>query len=163
METNKKIIYIVTSGEYSDYGIDAVFTTKEKANEYVQQHGTEYSIEEYELDKEAEKKTQLWRIEFCVEDGKFCEACPTSYDRNKVIDTCYIFDAFVYRGKKQYIRFFIDADSMDRAVKIARERFAAVKANDYIWLRLTRPYGIDRFRGRKYERFNVKTNEFTKE
>lgn len=158
----EKKIYVVTSGEYSDYGIDAVFTTKEKAVEYVEQHGTDYNIEEYSLDEEVEKKTQLWRIEFCVENGKLCEACPTSYDRNKAVDTCYIFDSFGYRKYEPYIRFYIDADSMDRAVKIARERFASVKANEYIWLRLTRPYETDMFGRRKYESFNIKTNEFIK-
>lgn len=155
-------IYIVTSGEYSDYGIDAVFTTKEKAADYVEQHGTDYNIEEYNLDEEVEKKTQLWNIVFCVEDGNFREACPTSYERNKVVDTCSIFDTFGYREDIPYIRFYVDADSMDRAVKIARERFAAVKANEYIWLRLTRPYKMDGFGRRKYESFNVKTNEFIK-
>ena len=34
-------IYIVTSGEYSDYAIDAVFSTEEKAHEYIQQHGSD--------------------------------------------------------------------------------------------------------------------------
>lgn len=159
---NKKI-YIVTSGEYSDYGINAVFTTKEKAIDYVGQHGTRYNIEEYNLDEEVEKKTQLWCIEFRVEDGKLCKASPTSYDRNKVLDTCFIFGSFGYRESKPYIRFYIDADSMDRAVKIASERFAAVKANEYIWLRLTQPYETDRFGRKKFECFNVKTNEFIKE
>lgn len=28
-------VYVVTSGEYSDYGIDAIFSTVEKAQEYV--------------------------------------------------------------------------------------------------------------------------------
>ena len=155
----KKKIYIVTSGEYSDYGIDAVFTTKEKAVDYVEQHGTGYNIEEYNLDEEEEKGTQLWHIDFYVEDGKLYEARPASCcDRNKVVDTCFVFDTFGYRK----IRFYVDADAMDRAVKIARERFAAVKANEYIWLRLTRPYEIDRFGNKKYEVFNVKTNEFIK-
>lgn len=153
-------IYIVTSGEYSDYEIEAVFTTKEKAVEYVEQNGTRYNIEEYNLDEEVEKKTQLWSIEFCVEDGKLCEASPTSYDRNKVIDTCFIFDTFGYRKEIPYIRFYVDADAMDSAVKIARERFASVKSNDYIWLRLTRPLFVN---GKKqYEIFNIKTNVFTK-
>lgn len=156
----EKKIYIVTSGKYSDYSINAVFTTKEKAVDYVEQHGTCYNVEEYDLDEKAEKKTQLWCIDFCVEDGKLYEASPTSYYRNKVVDTCSIFENFDYGKAKSYIRFYIDADSMDRAVKIASERFAAVKANEYIWLRLTRPYKIDWFGTRKYERFNVKTNEF---
>lgn len=57
--------------------------------------------------------------------------------------------------------FWIDADSMDRAVKIARERFAAIKANEYIWQRLTTP--ISSFLSNEYESFNIKTNEFTKD
>ena len=157
----EKKIYIVTSGEYSDYHIDAVFTTKEKAVDYVEQHGTCYNIEEYDLDEEVEKKTQLWHIVFCVEDGKLNEASPTSYNRNRVVDTCYISEPFNWRAKS-CICFYVDADSMDRAVKIARERFAAVKANEYIWLRLTRPYELDKYGHNKFESFNVKTNEFIK-
>ena len=158
----EKKIYIVTSGEYSEYEINAVFTTKEKAVDYVEQHGTYYDIEEYELDKEVEKKSQLWSIVFCIEDGKFDEANPISYNKNKEVDTCYIEERFG-NGKMYYIIFLVDADSMNRAVKIAMERFAAVKANEYIWLRLTRPYELDMYGKRKYERFNVKTNEFIKE
>lgn len=156
-----KKIYIVTSGEYSDYSINAMFTTKEKAVEYVEQHGTDYNIEEYNLDEEVEKKTQLWDVVFCVEDGKLHEANPTNYNGNRLADTCNIYDGLFNNGK-HYINFYVDADSMDRAVKIARERFAAVKASDYIWLRLTRPYEIGRYGRTEYERFNVKTNEFVK-
>ena len=158
----EKKIYIVTSGEYSEYEINAVFSTKEKANAYIQQRGTYYDIEEYDLDEEVEKKTQLWSIVFCIEDGKFDEANPISYNKNKEVDTCYVEERFG-DGKMYYIIFLVDADSMNRAVKIARERFAAVKANEYIWLRLTRPYELDRYGKRKYESFNVKTNEFIKE
>lgn len=156
-----KKIYIVTHGEYSDYEIDAVFTTEEKAVDYVEQHGTDYKIEEYDLDEAVEKKKQLWYIEFWVEDGELLEAHPTSRNRNEVVDTCCIFEPFNME-EKHYIRFYIDADSMERAVKIARERFAAVKANEYIWLRLTRPYKIEMYGYKEYERFNVKTNEFIK-
>lgn len=158
----EKKIYIVTSGEYSDYRIDAVFTTKEKAVNYLEQHGTCYNIEEYNIDEEVKKKTQLWYIMFCIEDGNLLEANPTSFNRDKMVDTCSIFYPFDI-VRKPYIFFYVDADSMDRAIKIARERFTAVKANDYIWLRLTRPYATNRYGVGKYERFNVKTNEFIKE
>lgn len=156
----KKKIYIVTSGEYSDYHIDAVFSTKEKAVDYVEQHGTYYDIKEYDIDKEVEKKAQLWQISFSVEDGKLHGASPTSYNRNELVDTCSIYDTFLWCVS--CICFYVDADSMDKAVKIASERFAAIKANEYIWLRLTRPYEMDRYGSRKYESFNVKTNEFIK-
>lgn len=157
METNKKIIYIVTAGEYSDYHICAVFSTKEKAEEYVQCHGTDYNIEEYNLDEEVVKKAQLWSVAFSVEDCKMRFAYPTTQYLDKR-DCCHI-----NKNYTKEINFYVESDSMDRAIKIARERFAAVKANDYIWLRLTRPYEIDRYGLKKYEIFNVKTNEFIKE
>ena len=47
-------VYIVTSGEYSDYGIDRVFSTEEKAKEWVDiitsMYNGNYNIEQYELD-----------------------------------------------------------------------------------------------------------------
>ena len=48
-------IYVVTTGEYSDYGICAMFSSKEKADQYCERfkkHAdyTGYDIEEYTLD-----------------------------------------------------------------------------------------------------------------
>lgn len=62
----KKIInnihtaYVVTSGAYSDYRIEGVFSTKEKAEifkKYLEKDGfSDYpEIEEYELDKPIDK------------------------------------------------------------------------------------------------------------
>lgn len=44
-------IYIVTDGIYSDYHIEAVFTTRENAERYAAIHSCSY-IEEYEADAE---------------------------------------------------------------------------------------------------------------
>ena len=41
-------IFIVTSGEYSDYGINAVFSTKENAEKYI---GTIYSSDRIEIEE----------------------------------------------------------------------------------------------------------------
>lgn len=157
-KTMENKIYIVTSGEYSDYHIDAVFSTKGLAEDYIQQNGTDYRIEEYNLDEEIDRNTKLWRVEFDIKDGEFKEAHVRDYAKDDFRDTCKVSDYFDCTR----INFFVDADTMDRAVKIASERFAAVKANEYIWLRLTRPYDMG-WVTNKYETFNVKTNEFTKE
>ena len=48
-------VYIITSGEYSDYGIDKVFLDKAKAEEYVRLNSRKYdepTIEEYETSDE---------------------------------------------------------------------------------------------------------------
>lgn len=150
-----KKIYIVTSGEYSDYSIDAVFSTKEKAKEYIQQYGTDYAIEEYDLDQEVKKETKIWKIMF--DKNGVAEALPSFL--MKEADICFV--SVLWDGER-YIHIHVDADSMDRAIKIARERYAAIRANSYIWLRLTRPYATDGFGGSKFEKFNIKTNEFFK-
>lgn len=160
----EKKIYIVTSGEYSDYRINAVFSTRKLARDYIQQRGTEYRIEVYNLDEEVVKETKLWRIAFSLVNSSLIEAEAIDYQdkyyKDKKRDTCGIHEGFF--SDEIQINFFVDADSMDKAVKIARERLAAIKANEYIWLRLTRPYEINRYDRRKYETFNVKTNEFSK-
>jgi hypothetical protein len=155
----KKKIYIITSGEYSDYHICAVFTTREKADDYVQQKGLGYRIEEHDLDKEVIKNTQLWCVEFNLRYNEVVNAKVRDYDEDEVRDTCHV-ERFI---SGDYMYLYVDADSMDRAIKIASERLVAIKANEYIWLRLTRPYEIDRYGIKKYESFNVKTNEFTKD
>jgi len=51
-------VYIVTSGDYSDYHIEAVFTNEEQANLYCALHAGRWdspSVEEYETD--------TWQIE----------------------------------------------------------------------------------------------------
>lgn len=154
----KNKIYIVTSGEYSDYHIDAVFSTKELAEDYIQQNGTDYVIEEYNLDEEIDRNTKLWKVKFDINDGKLKDAQVMDYEEDDFKDTCKVLDYF----RSQLINFFVDADTMNKAVKIASERFAAVKANEYIWLRLTRPYELDKYGHNKFEGFNVKTNEFIK-
>lgn len=53
-------LYVVTSGEYSDYGINSIFSTKEKAQAYIDRSNKlgidnylGWNIEEYELDENA--------------------------------------------------------------------------------------------------------------
>lgn len=44
-------VYIVTSGTYSDYGIERVFLDKEKAEKYAEMMSShDYRVEEYETD-----------------------------------------------------------------------------------------------------------------
>jgi hypothetical protein len=75
-----KKIYVVTSGEYSDYSIEAVFSTKELAGEYVS-YGekinlfgyTGAEIEEFDLDisfPKYPKDKAHWSITLDLKTGK---------------------------------------------------------------------------------------------
>lgn len=123
-------IYIVTSGYYSDYSINAVFSTKEKAKEYVQQRGTEFSIEIFDLDEEVKKETKIWSVKMrfdnfevseCIGDG-WCSQRKDTFD--------YFCNDYAGVG---YITLYLEADCMDRAIKIASERAAQIKANQDIF------------------------------
>lgn len=121
-------VYIITYGNYSDYSICAVFSTRDKAEEYIQQHGNTFRIEEYLLDGEV-KHSEIW----CVEIGmlshkiKQCEAYSDSWS-NERIDKFRIFEP-VFRNGEWSIKMLLRADSMDRAIKVANERVAQIVAN----------------------------------
>ncbi len=65
-------VYIVTSGEYSDYGIDRVFSTEEKAKEWIDiitsMYGGNYNIEQYELDAPIPERKEYLFFEAYIEN-----------------------------------------------------------------------------------------------
>lgn len=71
-------IFLVTSGEYSDYHIAAVFSTQELANEYVvkmKSDGDEGSVEHWETDteKDAVLNYTSWQCGILLESGEIKE------------------------------------------------------------------------------------------
>lgn len=120
-------VYIVTSGEYSDYTIEAVFSTREKAEEYVDACGSDYRIEEYPVDDTpVEKKESIWLVFIDWKTGEVMSAHPGNYDsyyKDKV-DTVQYQDTGFYK----YLNFVFESDSMERVKKVASERFMQVKA-----------------------------------
>ena len=66
-------VFIVTSGKYSDYGIDRVFSTEEKAKEWVDvitsMYGGNYNIEQYELDAPIPERKEYLFFETYIENN----------------------------------------------------------------------------------------------
>ena len=66
-------VFIVTSGEYSDYGIDRVFSTEEKAKEWVDvitsMYGGNYNIEQDELDAPIPERKEYLFFEAYIENN----------------------------------------------------------------------------------------------
>lgn len=122
-------IYIVTSGEYSDYSIKAVFSTKEKAHKYIQQHGTGFSIEIFDIDEEVKKEIKIWRVEIRFDNFEVSECLAGLWGDGWDSDMKDTFEYYLDWEDKEYIHLFIEADCMDRAIKIASERIAQIKSN----------------------------------
>ena len=121
-------VYIITYGTYSDYSICAVFSTRDKAEEYIQQHGNVFRIEEHLLD-EAVEKSEIWNVEIGISTHKVkqCESVSDSW-HNERVDKFRVFEP-VFRDVEWTIKIVLRADSMDRAIKVANERVAQIVAN----------------------------------
>lgn len=149
-------VYLVTSGEYSDYHVDAVFSTKEKAEEYIDVKGTDYSIEEYDVDIAIERKTVMYNVIFSELGEQEVKIC--YYGKP---DTVHWSDSYC----KKYT-FTISSDSVKKAIKIASERLMQIKAMPYLFPLLKQKRDCCREFGRKdrnYPTYNYKTREIVLE
>jgi DNA polymerase IIIc chi subunit len=151
----EKKIYVITSGEYSNYQVDAVYSTKELAEDFIQHNGDDYCIEEYDLDKPIIREKKLWKIEIDSDRNEIVCAVVSEYQEPE--NTCV-------RNYMNRVTFIVRSETMDKAKKIARERYVAIRTNEYIWRKLRIPHKVKvgEYYVERYERFNVKTNEFTK-
>lgn len=121
-------VFIVTSGSYSDYRIEAVFSTKEKAQEYIQNACVDdvNDIEEYEMDEQTERKNAVYH---CSVDIKTSEIeVEGRYDDEYKMRKK---DEMVFRrlcGDGGFVYFYIETDTLDKARKITAERWQQVRA-----------------------------------
>ena len=123
---DKQQIFIVTSGEYSDYTIERVFSTREKAMEYLDTQDDDYRLEVYDIDAPIERRTKLYRISFSLEKKAAAEV--TLHWSLSLKDLICARTAFG-TGKK-VLDIYVESDSRKRALKIASERYGAVIAGE---------------------------------
>lgn len=127
----KKQIFIVTTGEYSDYRIERVFSTRKKAVEYLDTKDDDYTLEVFDIDEPIERKTQLYCIGFYL-DKKKVSSCDI-YSDKRYKDLIHIGGRY-NNIKMLYI--FVESDSRKRALKIASERYGAI----ILWEQTMFPY-----------------------
>ena len=109
-----KTVYAVSSGSYSDYRVNALFSSKEKAKEFIEvmQKDNPYSdyngIEEYQLDPPTvdliKRGYSVWNV-LMLRDGEVERTRKTDNDKYDVEDVghCRIWErtkAPVYKGKR---------------------------------------------------------------
>ena len=134
MKKEENKVFVVTTGDYSDYRIDRVFSTRKKANDYLDTKDDRYQLEVYDLDEAYESKTGLYCITFRfdkkkVEGVRIC-CVNGKKDLIHVRRTCY---------GESVLDIFIESDSRKRALKVASERYGAIIAGEqtmYPYLRV---------------------------
>ena len=133
-------VFIVTSGEYSDYGIDRVFSTEEKAKEWIEvitsMYGGNYNIEQYELDAPIPERKKYLFFDAYIEDDAIVESNfefyladePTNIKFFRQINSYY---NKVCIGSVQLRQGESIGSAKKRAVKIVQDEF-------YKWLMLNK-------------------------
>lgn len=126
-----KIIYAVTSGDYSGYQIKALFSTQKKAEEYIE-HTYDpgyYRIEEYLLDGERpNREEKLFHVSIGYED--FNAKISERYEK-ECIQAKELRDTFHLSGSGGYVEMYFVTTEPKRALKIASEWLAQIKAEEW--------------------------------
>lgn len=124
-------VFIVTDGIYSNYHIEAVFSTKEKASAYCALHG--YDFEEYEVD--AVKIDGTVKVYYNYIFARLCgklelvDVKLTTKNKAKIKKTCRSFDVEIpmkeenepkacYIAEKLYERYKFLSEEMDLELMI---------------------------------------------
>lgn len=124
-----KTAYVVTSGEYSDYHIDGVFSDKEKAVFFADKDN-DRSVEEYDIDDEQMLRQEDWyKVEIYV--GESLESKDVSVRKLSYNSGNKPFDAVMFSKTQEdlrYFSFYLAAINRGKAKAIALERFHALLA-----------------------------------
>ena len=124
-----KTAYVVTSGEYSDYHIDGVFSDKEEAVFFADKDN-DRSVEEYDIDDEQMLRQEDWyKVEIYV--GESFESKDVSVRKLSYNSENKPFDAVMFsktQEDRRYYSFYLAAVNRDKAKAIALERFHALLA-----------------------------------
>ena len=128
----KNTVYVVTSGEYSDYGIDAIFSTRELAQSFIDAFKAdkwhEMDIEEWDLDPNSthlkqNRKPYFLRINKRG-DVSDLEVADSSYGFKKDLPEAEI----SYTANLEWMNINCFADDENHAVKIAGEKRSQILA-----------------------------------
>lgn len=118
-------VYVVTSGCYSDYGIEAIFSTKEFAEEFINSRS-------FNIPEEIE--------EWCIDDKEHLDFIKkglcyyaVELERNGDVASIKKSDGDVPYLGNRYIdlfEFYVTAKNEKHAIKIANERRSMMIANN---------------------------------
>ena len=124
-------IYVVTSGNYSDYGILAIFSTRGKARGFIKREqrnalhehyiGDDYRIETWEVDKPLEPKIPIFFCYYFPDNDSW----KVSEENGK--DYCHKFNEIHkepdYKETDGYVYWIVKkAPDKDSALKMANEQ-----------------------------------------
>ena len=120
---NKKVtIYAVSSGSYSDYRINALFSTKAKAQAYIDDATNADDINNNVIEFELDPLPPYFENYLSVEmkkDGTVVEV--EDEGRHQVGNYCRGGVLYAENGVGTYLRYYVAATDRERAIKVTNE------------------------------------------
>ena len=132
---SEKKVFVVTAGNYSDYHIEAVFSTRRDAEIFVANRDDDFygdpDIEEYEIDRDVSQMDADIVYAYVVRDGKINATDIIRKSKiKKFRENAKAMDNWYRRmeNKGKGICVFLDKPSKTKALKIAQDKLAEQKA-----------------------------------
>ena len=167
--------FIVTSGCYSDYQIERVFSTNEKAEEYIdsQRYPNEFRIEEYCIDDEIsiEEKTYVIGVDLISRETSLDLPLEVNFEMSKeeYVDCFSVYEIHDRKVLMYYhesnIRFMcvfaIKSKSAKIAQKSAQDRLVQILAMEDVCYPLMRSKCVINVNDKSYRfpMYNINTKE----
>ena len=155
MNKDENKVFVITSGEYSDYRIERVFSARQKALEYLDTKDDDYRLEEYYLDEPIERQTQVFCISFELDEKKVRKVS-TRYGKcyKDLIQVCES-----WCSDDSSLDIYVESDSKKRALKVASERYGAVIAGEQTMYPYLRVGVVRYYNGARPAYFDFNTGE----
>lgn len=165
-------VFIVTSGCYSDYQIEAVFSTNEKAEEYIDSHKypDDFGIEEYGIDDKIIREEKIFVVGVDLSTRE--TTMDLSFEVYNEMDKSECIDCFsIYDVEKQSIQrtldvsfmcvFTIKSKSAKVAQKSAQDRLVQILAMEDVCYPLMRSKCVINVNDKSYRfpMYNIHTKE----
>ena len=133
-------VFIVTSGEYSDYGIDRVFSTEEKAKEWVDvitsMYDGNYNIEQYELDAPIPERKEYLFFEAYIENNTIIKSDFEFYFADEPSEIKFLRQI---NGSYDIVGIGTVQLRQGESIELAKERAVKIVQDEfYMWLMLNK-------------------------
>lgn len=124
-------IWGVSSGSYSDYGVVAIFSSEEKAQEFLAEYSkldSEAELEEFAYDPEPPVAIEIITVHIDME-GNVLRVYDPRWAREGAVGFVGYGLADVWRGPRVLI-WVVPTTDKERAIKVANEKRAIILANE---------------------------------
>ena len=120
-------VYLVTSGEYSDYSVDGAFSSEDKAKAWIGSLTEIYSIEEHNLDPDPDEARGSWTVWIPFRGGRaeMYQSCEAPSSTGSIMSDVDFLERTVERRVFLELSASLSRDACAKAANEIRARLLA--------------------------------------